>query len=579
MVSMDNDTTNVSASPRKARGIQSIEIGARLLVALVAAGQALSLRDLAGAAGLAPAQAHAYLTSFRRIDLVEQDPASGKYSLGSLCMRLGMARMRSHDRLRAASEAAISLSKRLGLMACVVVWGPQAPTVVQVQEGAHQLNLNIHEGTLFSVAGTASGRIFGALSNSEAVSRRIEDEINGAVSNQGVGSPRTRQELESDLAAVRKQGFSIALGKPVPGINAVSAPIYDARNQLLAALTLIGSEENFPLGEGDSTPLALVEAIRSECAAPRSNPANKVTLRDFAGTSERLEGRGVQSIEVGALLLYALVEVAEPTMLRDLARKAGIAPAQAHAYLVSFRNSGLVEQEGQAGSYRLGSFSLQLAIARMRSFDPLRMAADAIVELATETGLTVALAVWGAFGPTVVHIREGVDQVHINTRPGTVYSVSGTATGRLFAAFLPDHLIRMTLKQERSDGRARRVGQTKTYSQLKSELNLIRSQNYATIDTPPIPGINAISAPVFDHVGQMLMAVTLIGPAESLDRSVKSPFIPILLRFTGSLSSKLGFDGRSARGAEFESVRTISKPARPLKTSGPEQRRAEPARG
>lgn len=151
-----------------------------------------------------------------------------------------------------------------------------------------------------------------------------------------------------------------------------------------------------------------------------------------------VDGRGVQSIEVGALLLNALVDVGEPMMLRDLARKAGIAPAQAHAYLVSFRNCGFVEQEGQAGLYRLGPFALQLAIARMRSFDPLRMAADAIGDLAAETGLTVALAVWGSFGPTVIQVCEGADQVHINTRAGTVYSVSGTATGRVFAAFLPE---------------------------------------------------------------------------------------------------------------------------------------------
>ena len=260
-----------------------------------------------------------------------------------------------------------------------------------------------------------------------------------------------------------------------------------------------------------------------------------------------VDGRGVQSIEVGALLLNALVDVGEPMMLRDLARKAGIAPAQAHAYLVSFRNCGFVEQEGQAGLYRLGPFALQLAIARMRSFDPLRMAADAIGDLAAETGLTVALAVWGSFGPTVIQVCEGADQVHINTRAGTVYSVSGTATGRVFAAFLPESLVRATLKTEQSDGRSRRVGQTMTYSLLKSELNAIRSQNYATIDMPPIPGINALSAPVFDHVGQILMAVTLIGPAELFDSSVNSPFIPILLRFTGSLSSKLGFEARGSR--------------------------------
>jgi DNA-binding IclR family transcriptional regulator len=258
------------------------------------------------------------------------------------------------------------------------------------------------------------------------------------------------------------------------------------------------------------------------------------------------EGRGVQSIEVGARLLNALVDDGEPMMLRDLARRAGVAPAQAHAYLVSFRNSGLVEQHGQAGLYRLGPFALQLAIARMRSFDPLQMAGDAIADLSAETGLTVALAIWGTFGPTVIRVEEGADQVHISTRAGTVYSVSGTATGRIFAAFMPERLVRETIKAELAEGRfARRIGQPVSFSLLKPDLRTIRTRGFSTITDPPVPGINVLSAPVFDHVGQMLMAVTLIGPASAFDGSADGAGARALLRFTGRLSAKLGFEART----------------------------------
>jgi DNA-binding IclR family transcriptional regulator len=266
----------------------------------------------------------------------------------------------------------------------------------------------------------------------------------------------------------------------------------------------------------------------------------------FAAT---VEGRGVQSIEVGARLLNALVDDERPMMLRDVARRAGIAPAQAHAYLVGFRNSGLVEQDRQTGLYRLGPFALQLALARMRSLDPLRMAGDAILDLSAETRLTVALAIWGTFGPTIVQVCEGADQVHISTRAGTVYSVSGTATGRVFAAYMPESQIREAVRAEQADSRfARRIGRTIRYSLLKPELKKIRSLGYATIENLPIPGINALSAPVFDHVGQIQMAVTLIGPAGTFDSSVGSRLAATLLRFTGKLSSKLGFEPRADRG-------------------------------
>jgi len=41
--------------------VQSIETGGRLLSVLAAQAESMMLRDLAAAAGLAPAQAHAYL--------------------------------------------------------------------------------------------------------------------------------------------------------------------------------------------------------------------------------------------------------------------------------------------------------------------------------------------------------------------------------------------------------------------------------------------------------------------------------------------------------------------------------------
>jgi len=144
-------------SGSEGRGIQSIEVGGRLLQALSEADAPLMLRDLAAQAGLAPAQAHAYLVSYRRANLVEQD-ASGMYRLGYLALRLGRARMLCVEPLATASQSAIQLSEKVGLMVALVVWGPKAPTAVQVQEGAHTLNVNVHEGTIFSVTGSASGR-------------------------------------------------------------------------------------------------------------------------------------------------------------------------------------------------------------------------------------------------------------------------------------------------------------------------------------------------------------------------------------------------------------------------------------
>lgn len=257
-------------------------------------------------------------------------------------------------------------------------------------------------------------------------------------------------------------------------------------------------------------------------------------------------GRGVQSVEVGGRILSTMVLAGQPLMLRDIAAGAKVTPTQAHAYLVSFRKLGLVEQEASSGRYQLGPFALQLGLARMRSSNALRMAGEAAVALAAELGLMVTVTVWGAFGPTIVQVHEAADQVHVNLRAGAVYSLTGTATGRVFAAFLPATVTRPRIETElRERTRSQRVGTPISPGQLAQEIAETKRLGYATAAGSPIPGINAVGAPVFDHTGQMQLAVTLIGPAASVDVAQGSPQARRLLDFAAQLSAQLGHGGLS----------------------------------
>ncbi len=229
-------------------------------------------------------------------------------------------------------------------------------------------------------------------------------------------------------------------------------------------------------------------------------------------------------------------------MLKDLATMAEMPAGQAHAYLVSFRKFELVEQDA-SGLYRLGPFALQLGVARMRSFTPLQVASASIGELASRLGLMVTITVWGTYGPTIVQVNEGVEQIHVNLRPGTVYSISGTATGRVFAAYLPDEMI-LPRATEEIKGRSQSqipAGKPMNMSSFKQELERIRELGYAIIDSQPVPGVSAIAAPVFDHTGQLQLVVTLVGDSKKLRVTEKIWEIDQLLEFTNRLTRQNGF--------------------------------------
>ncbi|MBB3139872.1 IclR family transcriptional regulator [Halomonas organivorans] len=259
----------------------------------------------------------------------------------------------------------------------------------------------------------------------------------------------------------------------------------------------------------------------------------------MSSKTQSSEGRGVQSIETGSQLLEVLITRGEPMMLKELAAAAGIAPAQAHPYLVSLRNLGMVEQN-RAGRYQMGPFALDLAVTRMRSVDPMQLAGEAVVDLSLETGLTALLSVWGAFGPTVVVVHEGEDQIHMNTKVGTVYSVTGTATGRTFAAYLPPEQTQPSMRSNLPKFFLEHcVGTPQPYDD--KDIAQIRETRISAVPNPPVPGINAIASPVFDHLGQILAVITLVADARILDKSPTSAFAHTLVEATRSLSAELGY--------------------------------------
>lgn len=235
------------------------------------------------------------------------------------------------------------------------------------------------------------------------------------------------------------------------------------------------------------------------------------------------EARGIQSIEVGGQLLLALAHHGRPMALKDLAREAGMTPAKAHPYLVSFIKLGLVEQADGSGPYGLGPLALQLGLISLQQYDPVRLATPVIEELALQLGHTVAIAVWGTRGPTIVRVAEGPTPVHISMRHGTVMSLAGTASGRLFAAWRGPE--------------AAALGEALPDEAVMAE---VRRAGLATSRDGVVAGVSAAAAPVFEASGRLVLALTAIGPSTGFDTRPDGALAARLQAAAAQLSRRLG---------------------------------------
>lgn len=250
------------------------------------------------------------------------------------------------------------------------------------------------------------------------------------------------------------------------------------------------------------------------------------------------EQRGIQSIEVGGQLLRALAHGGRPMPLKDLAAAAGMAAAKAHPYLVSFGKIGLVEQDRGSGRYGLGPLALQLGLMSLQQADPVRLATPLIEDLALQTGHTVAMAVWGTQGPTIVRLAESPAAVHVNMRHGTVFSITGTASGQLFAAYLAEAVARPLYEAER---RAAGKGGLPSWTQFAAgTLTEVRRQALSRADGAVVAGVSALAAPVFDHRGHIVLALVAIGPSAALDTRWDGPLATMMRDAAATVSTRLG---------------------------------------
>lgn len=252
--------------------------------------------------------------------------------------------------------------------------------------------------------------------------------------------------------------------------------------------------------------------------------------------------QGIQSVEVGFRLLRVLAATNRPMMLRDIAKGAGMPAAKAHRYMVSFLRIGIVEQDASSGRYDLGAYALELGLSGLGRLDPVRLSGPILESLCEEIQETVALAVWGTHGATIVRIVDAGGPITITLRPGTTLSLCKSATGRAFATFYRSPFLKRMLDDELKEiANTSNTAITIVRRQLEKNLTEIRDHGIARATGSLTPGINGFSAPVYDHTGSMVAAITSLGTMGEFDVEWDSPVAKAMLSAAMSLSQRLGY--------------------------------------
>jgi DNA-binding IclR family transcriptional regulator len=221
-----------------------------------------------------------------------------------------------------------------------------------------------------------------------------------------------------------------------------------------------------------------------------------------------------------------------PMTLSALAQAAGMPASSCRRYLLSLMRTGLAQQDGRSGRYELGSGLLKLALQALSRFDIVGATIDRALLLRDETQQTTVVSVFGERGPTVIGWFDGTPRLIVNSHFGSVYSPLGTATGRVFLAFLPAATTQALLQSETG---------VHTPGAIEEIVAAVRRDRHGVIRDEVVPGLGAIAAPVFDAQGSLASTITVITRSPDLQGGRNATLAEAVQKAASDVSKAAGF--------------------------------------
>jgi len=216
------------------QGIKSIEVGARVLLALEQGRGPITLTEVARRADLHPAKVHRYLASLVRTGLASQSPTSGLYDLGPASRHLGVEALRRTDAVSAVSAHAVDLRDQTGHTVDVGVWTDAGPMLVRWDTGAHALPIVVRVGSTLPLLDSAVGIVFLAYLPDSTTRDVLKTQ-----QRQGTTHTMSAADVRDIKQSTRAEGFGRTINKMIFGLAALGAPVFGPDGALEVVIGLV----------------------------------------------------------------------------------------------------------------------------------------------------------------------------------------------------------------------------------------------------------------------------------------------------------------------------------------------------
>lgn len=223
----------------------------------------------------------------------------------------------------------------------------------------------------------------------------------------------------------------------------------------------------------------------------------------------------------------------------ELARQLQLDRSTTYRLLLSLEKCGFVEKDKKTGEYSLGMAAFEIGNTYLRRMDFIQISKPIMADLALKVRETVHLAVLSDIEIVYVDKVDSPRSLGVMSKIGQRAPVYCTALGKVLLAFQPE------------DELSRIIGEIKfrSYTQetitskykLVKELKEIRKRGYA-LDHREYEGeVECIAAPIRNHLGDTISALSISGPQRKIDTPLEKQCVSQVVEAAAMISSKMGY--------------------------------------
>ncbi len=252
----------------------------------------------------------------------------------------------------------------------------------------------------------------------------------------------------------------------------------------------------------------------------------------------------IQSVARAVAILECVAAAGSNAALGQISSELGLNKSTVHGIAATLEHLGYLARHPETGRYALGLKAWELGQSYVGNINILHEAKVYMSNLVNKYQDTVHLGVLSDAEALFIHKIDCSRTVGIRIRVGTRTPLYCTGTGKaLLAALPPVQLEKLLAKMVFVPYTEKTITDTET---LRAELQTIRNRGFSMDRGEYESDLRSVGAPIFDHTGQVVAAVTLAGSAQRLSGDRLFDIAADVRETARLISERLGYQSPSA---------------------------------